>query len=94
MMNDISGRQRIEAVLAGRQPDRVPVLASTLAHAAWMRGVPQRKLHTNAATLAQTVVEASRQLGLDGIYLSSDNWIVHEALGGKVVFPEDEEPWG
>ena len=94
MTNDMNGRQRIEAVLAGRQPDRVPVLAGTLAHAAWLRGVPQRELHTNAATLAQTVVEASRQLGLDGVYLSSDNWIVHEALGGKVAFPEDDEPWG
>ena len=59
-----------------------------------MQGVAQHRFHTDAETLADCVVAASRALRLDGVYVSSDNWILHEALGGKVVFPEDEEPWG
>jgi uroporphyrinogen decarboxylase len=90
----MNGKQRVEAMLLGEQADRVPVLASTLAHAAWMRGVPQSRIHTNATVLAETVLDAARALELDGVYLSSDNWIVHEALGGRVVFPDDDEPWG
>ena len=35
-----------------------------------------------------------RELRLDGAYISSDNWIVHGALGGQIDFPEDDEPWG
>jgi len=90
----MNGKQRLEAVLSGREPDRVPVLASTLAHAAWTKRIPQHDFHTHAATLASTVVAVSRELEIDGVYVSSDNWIIHEALGGEVVFPEDDEPWG
>jgi uroporphyrinogen decarboxylase len=29
--------------------------------------------------------------GFDGIYVSRDNWVYHEALGGQLSFPEDDE---
>ena len=90
----MNGRQRIEAVLSGRKPDRVPVLASSLANAIWLKSVPQRRFHTDAAVLARTVIDVAREFGIDGVYVSSDNWIIHEALGGGVVFPDDDEPWG
>ena len=88
----MTGRDRVRAVLAGREPDRTPVLAGMLANAAWLQGVPQRRFHTDAATLASCVVQASRAVGLDGVYVSSDNWVMYQALGGEVVFPDDDEP--
>jgi hypothetical protein len=36
----MTGKERIEAVIAGRKSDRIPVLVGTLAHAAWLRDVP------------------------------------------------------
>lgn len=90
----MTGKERAFAVINGKTPDRTPVFASTLAGAAWMQRVPQRAFHTNADTLADCVVKTSRALRLDGIYVSSDNWIIHEALGGEVAFSEDDEPWG
>jgi uroporphyrinogen decarboxylase len=90
----MTGKERVEAALAGRKTDRVPVLASALANAVWLRGVPQRQLHQDPVVLAESVVSAARAFGADGVYVSSDNWIIHEALGGKVFFPEDDEPWG
>lgn len=90
----MTGKERAFAVLSGKTPDRPPVFASTLAGAAWMRRVPQRLFHTKAEILADCVVTAARTLKLDGVYVSSDNWIAYEALGGEVVFPEDDEPWG
>jgi len=90
----MTGRQRIEAVLSGRPPDRVPVLASSLANAIWLKKVPQKRFHTDPEVLARTVIDISRDFGVDGIYVSSDNWILHEALGGRVFFPDDDEPWG
>ena len=88
------GKQRARAVLGGITADRTPVFASTLAGAAHMRGVAQQRFHTDAETLAHCVAATSQALRLDGVYVSSDNWILYEALGGKVVFPQDEEPWG
>jgi MtaA/CmuA family methyltransferase len=90
----MNGRQRVRALLAGGKLDRVPVLASTLANAAWLKGMPQHAFHTDPDGLARTVVDVSREVGVDGVYVSSDNWIIHEALGGEVLFPEDDEPWG
>jgi MtaA/CmuA family methyltransferase len=90
----VNGKERIEAVLAGRKPDRVPVLASSLANAVWLKKIPQHKFHSDAAVLARTVVDIAKEFGIDGVYVSSDNWIIHEALGGGVTFPDDDEPWG
>jgi uroporphyrinogen decarboxylase len=90
----MTGKERAFAVINGKTPDRVPVFASTLAGAAWMQRVPQNLFHTKAETLADCVVTTARTLKLDGIFVSSDNWIAYEALGGEVVFPEDDEPWG
>ena len=90
----MTGKERAFAVIHGKTPDRPPVFASTLAGAAWMQEIPQKAFHTCAATLADCVVKTSRALRLDGIYVSSDNWVIHEALGGEVIFPEDDEPWG
>jgi len=90
----MNGKERIQAVLSGTKPDRQPVLASSLANAIWLKGIPQRRFHTNATVLADTVIGITRDFGVDGVYVSSDNWIIHEALGGQVIFPDDDEPWG
>jgi uroporphyrinogen decarboxylase len=90
----MTGKERASAVIHGKAFDRPPVFASTLAGAAWMQGISQKAFHTCAEKLVDCVVKTSRALKLDGIYVSSDNWIIYEALGGEVMFPEDDEPWG
>ena len=81
-------------LLEGEPVDRMPVMASMIAAAAQVRGVPQRLIHQDAAANAETLLGVQRELGLDGAYISSDNWICHSALGGAIDFPEDDEPWG
>ena len=90
----MTGRERVRRLLDGRAVERVPVLASLIAAAAEMRGIPQHLIHQDAETNATTLLGVCQELGLDGAYISSDNWVVHSALGGEVVFPEDDEPWG
>lgn len=92
--SSLTGRQRIRDLLDGRPVDRVPVMASMIAAAAELRGVPQRRIHQEPQTNAQVLLGVCRDLGLDGAYISSDNWIIHSALGGAVNFPEDDEPMG
>lgn len=90
----LSGRDRIRRLLDGQPLDRAPVMASLIAAAALQRGIPQRRIHTEPETNAATLWGVCLELGLDGAYISSDNWIVHSALGGRIAFPEDDEPMG
>ena len=90
----MTGRERIRRVLDGAAVDRPPVMASFIAWGAEARGIPQHRLHQEPEINAATLVEVSRELGLDGAYISSDNWILHSALGGIVDFPDDDEPMG
>ena len=87
-------RERIRRLLEGEPVDRVPVMASFIAWGAEVRGTPQHKLHQDPETNARVLVGLSRELGLDGAYVSSDNWIGHSALGGELLFPDDDEPMG
>jgi uroporphyrinogen decarboxylase len=44
--------------------------------------------------MADTLLRARELCGFDGIYVSRDNWISHQALGGALEFPEDDESFG
>jgi len=90
----MTGRERIRRLLDGEAVDRPPVMASCLAVAAEWQGIPQRLIHQDAHVNAATLLGVAQELGLDGAYISSDNWIIHSALGGEIEFPDDDEPWG
>lgn len=90
----MQGRERIRRLLENLPVDRPPVMASFIAWGAQQRGIAQQRIHQEPEINAATLVGLSGELGLDGAYISSDNWIMHSALGGKVEFPDDDEPWG
>jgi len=90
----MNGRERIQRLLDKEPIDHPPVMASFIAWGAEARKIPQRRIHQEPETNASILVGLSRELGLDGAYISSDNWIIHSALGGKVTFPDDDEPMG
>lgn len=94
MKASFSGRERICRLLDGQAIDRTPVMASFIAWGAEARGVPQHRIHQEPAVNSAILLGLSRELKLDGAYLSSDNWIIHSALGGSVTFPKDDEPMG
>jgi uroporphyrinogen-III decarboxylase len=54
-------------------------------------GVRQRDYALDPRVMADTLLGARDMLGFDGIYVSRDNWVMHESLGGEVTFPEDDE---
>jgi MtaA/CmuA family methyltransferase len=90
----MTGRERILRLLDRKKIDRPPVMASFIAAGAYWRHIPQKRIHTDPDFNADTIITLSREFGLDGAYISSDNWIIHHAMGGTVIFPEDDEPWG
>ena len=73
--------------------DRIPVFPILIAPACQLTGITQRDYSLNPEVMADTLIKARNLIGSDGIYVSRDNWVYHEALGGSMTFPEDDEPY-
>jgi len=82
--------ERHRKVLTGEIPDRVPVAPSLLVRPVRRAGLRQRDYHTNPDVLARTQVEHCDAYDFDGMIISSDNVIMYEALGGRIVFQDDD----
>jgi uroporphyrinogen decarboxylase len=55
--------------------------------------VNQREFNLDAQTMADTLIGARDLIGSDGIHVSRDNWVYNQALGGAMVFPENDEAY-
>jgi len=73
--------------------DRIPVFPILIAPACQLTGVMQSDYSLDPEVMADTLIEARDLIGNDGIYVSRDNWVYHEALGGSMTFPKDDEPY-
>jgi uroporphyrinogen decarboxylase len=87
----MTGLERTRAAIRGQPVDRIPVFPILLAPACQLTGVRQRDYNLDPAVMADTLLRAREMCGFDGIYVSRDNWVYHEALGGHLDFPEDDE---
>ena len=89
----VTGLERTRRSIRGEATDRIPSFPILIAPACRLLGVPQRDYALDPRVMADTLLGARDMLGFDGIYVSRDNWVMHEALGGEVTFPEDDEPF-
>ena len=87
----MTGLERTRAAMRGHAVDRVPVFPILIAPACRLVGVKQREYNLDPRVMAETLLQARELCGFDGIYVSRDNWVFHEALGGTLDFPEDDE---
>ena len=81
--------ERHQLTLAMKEPDRVPVAPSFLTRASQLAGVRQYHYHTDPNVLASAQIAHCDRYDFDGVYISSDNVIMYEALGGEIIFPDD-----
>jgi MtaA/CmuA family methyltransferase len=89
----MTGLERTRAAIQGKTVDRIPTFPILLAPACQLVGVKQRQYNLDPAVMADTLLAAREMCGFDGIYVSRDNWVYHQALGGKLIFPEDDESY-
>lgn len=90
-METMDSLTRTRRSVHGKTVDRIPVFPILLAPACRIIGVKQRDFFKKSDVLADTLIQARDIFGFDGIYVSRDNWVYHEALGGKLEFPDDDE---
>lgn len=80
--------QRVQAVLAGKLPDRVPVCLHNFLLATKEAGVPLEKYLTDADAAARTHLHAVEKYGHDCILIDLDTTMLAEAMGA----PRDSTP--
>ncbi|MBN1836252.1 MAG: uroporphyrinogen decarboxylase family protein [Spirochaetales bacterium] len=85
--------ERTQRAISMKSIDRVPQFPILIAPACQLVGVKQRDYSLDPEVMADTLIRARDLLDTDGIYVSRDNWVYHEALGGELIFPEDDEPY-
>jgi len=89
----LTGLERTRRSIRGQPVDRPPTFSILLAPACQLVGVNQRDYNLDAGVMADTLLRARELCGFDGIYVSRDNWVYHQALGGELTFPEDDESY-
>jgi uroporphyrinogen decarboxylase len=88
----MTGRERIEAVLASRVPDRVPVFPNIHFGTARFGGYTIKEFATDGKKNATSLIGAWRECGYDGVQIGSDVTVEGEAVGSRVGFPPDNIP--
>lgn len=84
----MTGYERIRAALAGRWPDRIPVMLHNFMMAAREAGIPMAEFRRNPEALARAFIESAERYGVDGILVDVDTATLAGAVGVPVDFPE------
>src|SRR5574337_306324 len=82
--------QRVQAVLAGQIPDRVPVCLHNFMMAAREAGVPMQKYRVDPDATAQVHLQALEKYGHDCLLIDTDTTMLAEAMGAKSECAPDE----
>lgn len=85
--------ERVQGAVHGQEVDYPASFPILISPACQLMGVKQGEYSQDWRVMADTLVGAREKTGADGIYVSRDNWVYHQALGGELIFPEDDEPY-
>ncbi len=86
----MNGYERISAALAGRWPDRTPIMLHNFMMAAREAGMTQQQYRGSPQNIAAAHVRAVETYGLDGVLVDVDTATLAEAVGVPVDHPPDE----
>ncbi len=84
--------ERTMAAIYGESYDHTPVIPLIIQHALHIAGIPHGEYSTDPARMAEAQLFALREYDYDGLHVSSDNYIVSEAMGNTVRVQADEPP--
>jgi MtaA/CmuA family methyltransferase len=90
--SQMTGRERVEALLRGEEPDRLPFMPITMMRAAQHIGVRYRDYVTDYRVLAEAQVRIAEAFGIDHVSVISDPAREVSDLGGAVEWFDDQPP--
>ncbi len=81
--------ERVQAVLQGRQPDRVPVIPQCFMFSAQEYGYNIGQINRNPRLMAEAHAFCQEKYGYDGCVIDFDDASLAEACGAKVIYRDD-----
>lgn len=81
---------RVQAVLAGRTPDRVPICLHNFMMAVREAGIPMERYRKDPKAVAEAHLRALEKYGHDCIMIDTDTTMLAEAMGAKSECAPDE----
>jgi len=88
----MTGRERVLAVLAGREPDHVPCMPITMMFAADVLGVKYGQYSREYKILADAQLKTAEMFGFDYVSAISDPAREAADLGAKIQWYDDQPP--
>ncbi len=85
----MNSRDLVLAALAGQPHPRVPVAQHNFTFCARQAGVTLERFRRDPHLAARIMADAAEKYGYDAIILDFDTSTLAEALGARLVFPED-----
>ncbi len=86
--------ERCMKAIHHEEVDCVPVVPLCISHAVKLANVPFHRYNTDPEVLVDCQIGAWHKYHYDGIHVSSDNWVLPEALGVGVQFYDELPPTG
>lgn len=91
--DELTPRERMKAFWAREPIDRVPCIPLIADHAGYFYGVKISDYNRSAEIMANSHLAIYREIKTDGICLPGGWKAVAEAMGSKLVFPDNDTPY-
>ncbi|MCI8525017.1 MAG: uroporphyrinogen decarboxylase [Oscillospiraceae bacterium] len=89
-MQEMTSRERVEAVLRGETPDRLPVIPQSFLFSVRHSGFHIGQVNRDPAKMAQCHIACQDHFGYDGCVVDVDDASLAEACGAKVTYREGD----
>ncbi len=90
LLDQMTSLERMTAYNKGEKVDRLPCIPSVGNGAARVIGAKISQFRNNGALIAQAQVESYKLFRYDVVRIFTDLYVQAEAMGAKVVYPDDE----
>ncbi len=93
LKDEMTPKERIEAMLNGKAFDRVPCNISIGDHIATLIGAKVSELHLYPDKFIEGQIAANERYGIEGSWVGPGLGGIAEALGSKLTFPDHNTPY-
>ena len=88
----MNGYERVMHALRFEKADRVAIVPELIQHNLEVAGQTHGAYSSDPAVMAQVILAGLAAYETDAVYVSSDNYLIVEAMGGTVKLPQDDPP--
>lgn len=89
-MKEFTSLERVQAVLNGEIPDKLPIVPQCFMLAVETAGMKISDVNKNGKKMAQAHIISQEKYGYDGCVIDFDDATIAESVGAKVILRDDE----